>query len=185
MEKLVCKNCDAENRTNAKYCSQCGYELPKTDFAKEEPVVYAQRKSGIKNSKLLGGILGVVLTALTSFAVQQIFFKAPELDKVLIKEANELNKNCPFMVDQVTRLDNALVLPNKTFVYNYTLIGMDKSQVNIDTLKKYLEPGILNNIRTNPDMAKQREYRVTLVYSYKDEKGEFIHKFTITPDMYK
>jgi hypothetical protein len=36
--------------------------------------------------------------------------------------ANELNKSCLMMVDQDTRLDNAVALPENVFQYNYTLI---------------------------------------------------------------
>lgn len=28
-EKIVCKKCDSENNPNTKYCTRCGYELPK------------------------------------------------------------------------------------------------------------------------------------------------------------
>jgi hypothetical protein len=185
MDKIYCNKCGAENKANAKYCFQCGYELPKTAPVKEEYGLIETKQRSFMNKKIMGGVLGVVLAALSSFAVQQIFFRVPSYDKIMMKEASELNKSCPVMVDKITRLDNAVALPNKTFQYNYTLIGIDQSQLSVDTLKKYLEPQILNNVRTNPDMKKQRENKVTLVYYYKDEKGQFIHKYVVTPDMYK
>ena len=186
MDKLLCNKCGSENRTNSKYCSQCGFELPRTNLLNE--VVHssdAKKEGRNKKNQLLGSVVGIVITGLTYFAVQQIFFKAPSFDKMMMMEASEFNKTCPIMIDQLTRLDNAIAMPNKTFQYNYTLIGIDKSQVIIDTLKKYLEPGILNNVKTNPDLEKQREHNTTMVYYYKDEHGEFVHKYIVTPDMYE
>jgi ribosomal protein L40E len=186
MDKLHCNNCGGENKINAKYCSQCGYEIPRPDKGSEERNPSgAKKEAGNKKKQLLGSIVGMVAFALAYFAVQQRFFKPPSYDKIMMLEASELNKTCPIMVDQFTRLDNAVALPNKTFQYNYTLIGIDKSQLNPDTLKKYMEPGILNNIKTNPDLKMQREHKTTMIYYYKDEKGVFVHKFIITPDMYK
>jgi hypothetical protein len=132
----------------------------------------------------IGAILGLVAFAITYFAVQQIFFKPASFDKAMMDAASELNKSCPIMVDQETRLDNAVALPDNIFQYNYTLVNLDKSEVNQDTLKKYIEPGLINNMKTNPDLKVYRENKVTMAYYYKDKNGEFVLKLSITPDMY-
>src|SRR5258706_10879123 len=85
-----------------------------------------------KRKKTIGSIVGIVVFALSYFAIQQIFFKPVTFDKAMMKAASELNKTCPIMVDQDTRLDNAVTLPDNVFQYNYTLVNLDKSQVNID-----------------------------------------------------
>ena len=89
------------------------------------------------------------------------------------------------MIDQYTRLDNTVAFPNKSFQYNYTLINMDKSEVNLDTVKKYIEPGIINNVKTNPDLKIYRENNTTMIYNYRDKNGVFVLKIAVTPEMYK
>jgi len=89
------------------------------------------------------------------------------------------------MIDQYTRLDNAMALPNNSFQYNYTLINIDKSEVNLDTVKKYIEPNIINNVKTNPDLKIYRENKTTMIYNYRDKNGIFVVRIAVTPEMYK
>ncbi len=137
-----------------------------------------------KRNKIVGTIVGIIVFGLSYFAVQQIFFKTNTFDKAMMEAASELNKACPIMVDQDTRLDNAVALPDNIFQYNYTLVNLDKSEVNIDTVKKYIEPEIINNVKTNPDLKTYRENKVTMAYNYKDKNGVFVLKISVTPDLY-
>lgn len=88
------------------------------------------------------------------------------------------------MVDRDTRLDNAVALPGNILQYNYTLVNLDKSEVNVDTVNKYVVPGIINNVRTNPGLKVYRDNKVTMDYAYKDKNGVFVLKISVTPDMY-
>ena len=88
------------------------------------------------------------------------------------------------MVDKDTRLDNAVALPGNVFQYNYTLINLNKDEVNPDTVKKYIEPAIINGVRTNPDLKIYRDNKTTMTYSYRDKNGVFILKIPVTPEMY-
>jgi hypothetical protein len=98
--------------------------------------------------KIIGTIAGIVAFGLAYFGAQQLF-KTPSFDKAMMEAASELNKTCPIMVDQDTRLDNALAFPDNIFQYNHTLVNLDKSELNVDTVKKYLEPELINNVKTN------------------------------------
>jgi len=138
-----------------------------------------------QSKKNIGIIVGVVAFAVASVVAQQLFFKPASFDKAMMEAANELNKSCPLMVDQETRLDNAAAMPGNIFQYNYTLINYDQSELVTDTLRKYLEPGIINTIRTNPDLKIYRDNSVTMAYQYSDKKGVFLLKILVTPDQYK
>jgi hypothetical protein len=102
----------------------------------------------------------------------------------MMSAANELNKSCPLMVDQDTRLDNAIALPDNKFQYNYTLVNFEKESLNVDELKGNLVPSIINNVKTNPGMKIFRDNNATIVYSYKDKKSIFLFEIIITPDQY-
>lgn len=117
--------------------------------------------------------------------VQQFFFKAPSFDKQLMNAASELNETCPIMVDQETRLDNAITLPGKIFQYNYTLINFEKDSIDINLFEDHMKPLILNNVKTNPDLKEFRENMVTMAYSYRDKNGIFILKISIDPKQYQ
>ena len=135
-------------------------------------------------SKGIQTLLGVIAGGVAIVLVQQFFFKAPTYDQVMMKAASELNKACPIMVDQETRLDNAVALPENIFQYNYTLINLEKAAVDVAELENYLRPTLINSVRTNPDMKVNRDNKTTMGYYYKDKNGEFLFKVLVTPDLY-
>ncbi|MFV5686791.1 zinc-ribbon domain-containing protein [Flavobacterium sp. GB2R13] len=182
--KTICSNCEAENEINSKYCSVCGYKLPllenqnaKTEI-EEAKITKPKRKFDLKT--FLGFIAGFIIM----FFVTQSFFK-PSIDKQLAEMANEINKTCPMNIDEYTTLKNVVALPNKTVQYNYILVGITKAEVKLDTVKRYVFPGVLQNVKTNPAMKFFRENKVTLNYYYSDKNGEYVTEYIVKPEMYE
>jgi hypothetical protein len=137
-----------------------------------------------KKRKNIQSILGMITGGLTLVLVQQFFFKAPTYDQVMMKAASEINKSCPMMVDQETRLDNTVALPENIFQYNYTLVNMEKAATDIGEMENNLRPILINGVKTNPDMKINRDNKTTMGYYYKDKNGEFLFKILVTPDLY-
>ena len=102
-----------------------------------------------------------------------------------MQTANNINKSCPMVVDSETLLDNIVVLPGNIFQYNYTLINMEKEMIDIQDMRSYIEPILLNNIKTNPELSIFRKNRITFSYYYKDKNGSFLTKILITPGKYE
>jgi len=130
-------------------------------------------------------VAGAVFGVIVIIGIQQFFFKAPSYDKAMMQAASEINKSCPMMVDKETRLDNAVALPDNVFQYNYTLVNMAKSDLDLVQLEEYMRPNLINTVKTNPDMKVNREHRTTFGYYYKDKNGEFLIKILVTPDLYE
>ncbi|MFH1005832.1 MAG: zinc ribbon domain-containing protein [Bacteroidota bacterium] len=184
MEKVKCTQCGTENYTNSKYCVRCGYELSKIQTVEPtQTVLKSTTTKQDRKKKIISTTVGMICFALAYYGVQQLFF--PSFDKQLVKIADELNKTCPVMIDQYTRWDNIMPLPNNSFQYNYTIIGNSKSEINLDTAKKYIKPNIINNVKKNPDLKFFRDHKTTLIYNYRDKNGEFVLNFSVTPDMYE
>ena len=182
--KTICSNCQAENDGNSKYCSICGYKLPILENqnvkTEAEQLKVAKPKKKLDTKTLIGIVVGVVV----GLFVTQSLFK-PSIDKQLSEIASEMNKTCPMNVDENTTLKNVVALPNKTVQYNYILVGITKAEVKIDTVKKYVFPGILQNVKTNPGMKLFRDNKVTLNYYYSDKNGEFVTEYIVKPEMYE
>lgn len=185
MQKVTCPTCGSENNPNHKYCFNCGYELPKTlmdnsfDNAPKQPL-----RENRKLNSMIGLIVGAVFFSLSYYGVQQIFFRPPSFDKAMMATAGELNKSCPIMVDEHTRFDNAVAMANNSFQYNYSIVDVEATAINPDTLKKYILPGIVNNVKTSPDLKFIRDHKTTLIYNYRDKNGVFVLKINVTPEMY-
>jgi hypothetical protein len=136
------------------------------------------------NRKLL--IIGSILVCVMIFvAVQLIFFRSSSPDRDVLKFAKQMNKHCPTMVDEETRLDKVSALADKSLQFNYTLIYRDKDSVPIGNLKQFMEPVILNKIKNSPTLSKYVSKDLTWVYNYSDKNGDFIFKITYTPDQFK
>jgi hypothetical protein len=134
--------------------------------------------------KRIGGLVGGLFGLAAAIVLVPLLFKSPSFNAELKRVAHELNKSCPVMVDNETRLDNAIALPCKVLQYNYTLINMSKDSMNLQLFNDYLRPQIINNIRTHPDLKSFRDNRVTMVYNYKDRNGVFITRIVVNPGQY-
>lgn len=182
--KIKCSNCEEENENNSKYCNGCGFSLPVLEDQNSISELKSNNKNKPKKKYDIKTSIGVIIgVSVMSFFSQSLF--KPSLDKQLVEAANELNKNCPMNVDVDTVLENTVAAPNKTFQYNYILIRLTKTEVEMDTIKKYLFPRILENVRSNPQMKSFRDHKVTIIYSYKDKNGVFVCDYTVKPEMYE
>jgi len=146
---------------------------------------YNIQSLSMDKKKIIKIVVGAIAFILVYVSIQQIVFKSPSFDKQMMQTASELNKSCPIMVDSETRLDNAMALPENTFQYNYTLVNMNKEEMNVSEAENFLQPNILNSIKTNPDLKAFRDNNVTMVYNYKDSNGEHLFKLIFEPSQYK
>ncbi|MCL3781410.1 hypothetical protein EMN47_13550 [Prolixibacteraceae bacterium JC049] len=134
--------------------------------------------------KRIGRIIGVVCGVIAFFLVKQFVFAPESFYEAMQHAVDELNKSCPMMVDEQTRLDNAEALSDDVFQYNYTIVSLVKDSVNIKAFEDGMKPIILNDVKTKPALKIYRDNKVTMTYLYKDKNGVFITKIAISPDLY-
>ena len=181
-----CENCGTNNNENSKYCLNCGCELTKkTVIENQEKESFPIKQNG--NRKQVSTILGVAFGILFMFGVQHFIFntQTPKFDQLMMKFASEVNKSCPITIDAETRLDNAAALPDNIFLYNFTLINMEKSTVDTLTIKSQLVPNIVNFVKSSPQMKVVREAKVTIIYYYKDKNSVYLFQVPVTPQQYE
>lgn len=142
------------------------------------------KKNKTKTSTVIGAIIGILLMVFMFNVIPYLKGDSTGFNKELVQIANEMNESCPIVVDSETRLDNVVALPNNVLQYNYTLVNYSQEQLDPDQLKAGMEPGILANASTNPDMKMFRDNKTTLSYYYSDKNGAFVMKLVITPEMY-
>lgn len=118
------------------------------------------------------------------FAVQYFFFDDRNLEEQLTDAAREVNNISPKMIDEYSRLDSASTVSDQIFKYHYTLINMTKKEVNSDTVEKFIRPGIIENVKTSPDLKDFRDNNITMSYNYYDKNGDFVLHIDVTPDLY-
>lgn len=135
-----------------------------------------------KKGNIIGFAVGAIAFALAYYGVQQLF--KPDMEKQLQEVAQEINRQSPVQVDQLTRLDSAS--SGKTnLTYYYTLLQTENSEINLDTVNKYIRSGIIESLRINPDVKIFRDNNITLDYNYFDRNGEIVTVISVTPEMYQ
>ncbi len=106
------------------------------------------------------------------------------VNETLIEFSYLVNNECPQMIDNQTRIDSAKVRDHKILVYYYTLPTQLKSELNSESLKQYLKPQIISNIKNSERMKFIRENDITLVYKYLDKNNSNLFELDVTPSDY-
>jgi hypothetical protein len=95
--------------------------------------------------------------------------------------ADRINKQGHKMIDEITRLEGAEALPNRTLLYKYSLITKTSSEITPNVLEQVVRPNIVKNYSAHPDMKMFRDNGVTLTYRYRDKTGQLIGDISVGP----
>ena len=101
----------------------------------------------------------------------------------LKKAAETASKSCPVQVDSILRLENVTAFEPATLRYNYSL-RFDTTLYDVSDFKEKLRKNTLNTVKTSPDANIFRAMLTTFEYSYLDTTGNFLFRFTISPEEY-
>lgn len=186
MESKNCTHCGSQNPISSKYCSRCGYELPKVIVEEDKTSIQKKPSPKFNTKRIVTVATGVITFFLFYYIGQALFTKSPvSRDEQLKAMCREVNKGCPYTIDGNTRFDSVEALTGNSIQYNYTLVNDEKSKIDIDILKSKLEPQLINTVKTNPDMAEIRENKTTLIYNYNDKNKEPVLKIVVVSEQYK
>jgi len=96
-----------------------------------------------------------------------------------------INDRCPEMVDPETRLDSVLLSKEGEIVFFYTLPNRVSSGINPSSFTAFLLPGIIDNVRSNPDLRMHRDSSLTFIFSYRGQNGALVTEFPVGPERYR
>lgn len=126
-------------------------------------------------------ILAIGLMLITLASCQQAKNKVMEL------ASQEANKQCPMVIDEVTKLDSTTYNADENiFSYYYTLTGAADDSSAIESMKSEMEKAIPETIKQTEEMKIFREMDVTMDYIYlSGTTKQELFKVQVTPDQYK
>lgn len=134
---------------------------------------------------LITAVAGAVGAVGGRMAVEQFVGKSDKdakFDQALVQAADELNRNLPMMVDDVTRLDSTIPLPGRKFVYKYTIIGVKPEELDKNAFIKQKRLELITHYKTSPDMKNFRQNQVELSYFYALENGTTFAEIAVSPE---
>ncbi|MHC4661667.1 MAG: hypothetical protein ACYS8W_08250 [Planctomycetota bacterium] len=123
-------------------------------------------------------IIGViVLLALASGGLRYILKASPE--KQLAREISAMNKKCPMMIDEETRLDRLSSGPGMRVEYFYTVINYSKHDFEPGEFEATVKAMLLQNMQNNRELDKFRKFNVTFVHNYVDMSGDHLARIEV------
>jgi len=138
-----------------------------------------------RNKKILirKGIKIVFVVILVVLA-QQFFFKNKTIGDEITPMVENYNKACPMMISEDICMESVNALPENTVQYDFTLVRVQKENIDVNALKKSVEKEILSSSKTNPSLEAFRNNSSTVVYIYRDKNQKSLFKVVLTPEMY-
>lgn len=132
-------------------------------------------------------LLGIVIVAVALTVYFQFFLseKADEENTEITELIEKYNKSCPLKIQEGIRLDSVSLHKERTVQYNLTLLNVQKATAEVDIISKEIEKSLLSTAKANPGLQVFRDNDYILVYSYSDNKKEFLFTVKILPDQYK
>ena len=126
-------------------------------------------------------LTAVCLAVLTLTSCQQAKQKVFEI------ASQEVNKQCPMTIDEMTRMDSTSYTGgDNTFTYYYTLTGTADDPTIAEATQKQLTESLPEMIKNTDDLKIYREMDVTMLYVYLSDKTQKeLFRVKITPDLYK
>lgn len=140
----------------------------------------------IRKKKLLirKGIKIVFIIVIIVFA-QFFFFKNKTIGNEITPLVEKYNKACPVMISNDICMESVNSLPDNTVQYDFTLVRVQKENIDVKALKKSVESEILSTSKTNPSLEAFRNNNCTVVYVYRDKNQKNLFEVTLKPEMYQ
>jgi hypothetical protein len=130
-------------------------------------------------------IMGIIIFAFISAILRIAFHESPTtLNDDMIKAANEINSHAPIIIDSTTRFDRVNALSGHVFQYNYTLLTLDRSQVDTNLLKSSGRESMIALIKKDPKVSVFRDNGIEIQAKYLDKNGKDVATVSIYPNEY-
>jgi hypothetical protein len=139
--------------------------------------------------KIVIGIIGtlVIISSLTIggyFLFGKGYLSAFIFKQQLAIDVSRFNKECPILVDDDTRLDEALLLDELEIQYSYTCFNIDAENYDAVNLRKTLTEHLTKTIKEGAEYALARQNKVGYSYVFNDKKGIFLMTIHIGFEQY-
>jgi hypothetical protein len=141
-------------------------------------VVLIAKGTGKVVSHTIGKVAGVAIgNALSKPSEEEI---KQELINSFAKEAEELNKKTPIMIDKDTRLDKIALEPDARVIYFHTLPNYSSHTITSDYIQQNTKQSVKAKVCLDEKIKSALQDGATFVYVYNGNDGVEITRFEIT-----
>ena len=137
-----------------------------------------------KKRILIRQVIKIVIVIALLFLAQHFFFKNKMIGDEITPLVANYNKACPIMISNDIRMESVNSLPENTVQYDFTLVRVQKENIDVKALNASVAKEILSNSKTNPSLQAFRDNNSTVVYVYRDINQKMLFKIVLTPELY-
>jgi hypothetical protein len=138
-----------------------------------------------KNKILVRKGIKIVFVLVLMFVIQHFYVKNKMIGDEITPLVANYNRACPMMISDDIRMESVNSLPENTVQYDFTLVRVQKENIDVKALKTSVEKEILSTSKTNPNLEAFRNNSSTVVYVYRDKNQKQLFDITLTPEMYQ
>lgn len=104
-----------------------------------------------------------------------------DVQRVLMKSANQLNRTLPIILNKHIRLFSVTSSPTeKKLILYFAILDLNR-EVSEEELTELVRPGLISLYKTSPGLEFARKHNVELVADYIDEYGNVLASISISP----
>ena len=108
-------------------------------------------------------------------------YNQSHVKKEMLVVAATVNKSAPIEINDFVLIDSAAVLSSRLFLYYCTMWQVEKEDISVGTIERYLFPEIIKEAKGDLMAAYLKKNKITLCYRFSDKNGKHIHDFYISP----
>jgi len=123
--------------------------------------------------------MGVLVLAFVLSAPAGLQAGQSRLEELIIARSKDINKQCPIMVDEATRLD-ATVAAGDVLIYKYTLVSTAVADMDTSYFHSEVERRTTESYCSMDNMRQMLNDGVKCRYLYFDRNGTFVTSFLIS-----
>ena len=97
--------------------------------------------------------------------------QAKQLDDVLVKVSEYMNKRMPEAIDPNTRLDRVSAEPGPHFSYHYTLLGRNSIDVDKTTFASVIRTQLKHKLCDSKQIRSFFNHGMSVAYMYRGDDG--------------
>lgn len=131
------------------------------------------------NPRNLRGVIYLFLLALVVSSPSELLASQSQLEELIIERSRDINRQCPIMVDEATRLD-ATVAAGDVLIYKYTLISTAVADMDTSYFHSEVERRTTESYCSMENMRQMLNDGVKCRYLYFDRNGTHVTSFLIT-----
>ena len=100
------------------------------------------------------------------------------------ERAEIMNRDCPFVIDENTRLDSVTSPKADVLQNNYTLLQDSRDDIDVEAFQNIFKPEITLHLKATPQTSDFRKANATLVYKYFDRDKKHVTDIVLQPGEY-